>query len=74
MPVVGNLDATVLFRRCNIGTGMFPDKAKCGFTDCRIAENRVDFGTDEQNVHAGVEPEHTEDDNGKAAVNCSVIT
>ena len=66
-----------LFRRGRAGIvriGVFAEQPEGSFTDGGIAENCIDLCSDKQNVHAGIEPEHTEHDGGKAAVDGGVIT
>ena len=52
---------------------MLAQKAKSGFSYSGITEDGVNFCTDEENVHAGIEPEHTKYNGGKAAVDGGVV-
>ena len=59
----------MLFYVCR--TAAFPvlfKKQSCSFGNPWMGENHVNLCTDEQDVHAKVEPEHTDSDSGQAAV------
>lgn len=53
---------------------MLSQKTEGCFTDGRVAEDGIYLCPDEENVHAGIEPEHTEYNGGQAAVDGSIVT
>jgi len=52
---------------------MFSEKTKRGFSYSRVTKCGVYLCAEKENVHAGVEPEHAEDNGSKAAVNGGII-
>ena len=52
---------------------MLSEKTEGGFSDGRIAEDGIELCADEEDVHAGIEPEHTENNSGQTAVDGGIV-